>query len=510
MTTTLTPTREQRDALGLFETGESLAIEAGAGTGKTSTLRLLAASTSARGQYLAFNKAIVQDAAASFPETVSCNTAHSLAYRAIGHRYKRRLNAPRMRNDEIARILGIEAFTASTSAGRKRLAPGFLGGLVMRSIAVFCSSADPEPEGRHVPYVDGIDLPLPNGDRGWTNNLALRAALAPALALAWADLQADDEGYAPGDRSRRGPVRPGLLRFDHGVYLKLWQLGSPRIRVDYLAFDEAQDANPVMLDIVRQQTGHAQLVFVGDSQQAIYSFTGAVNALANVPSDHRTFLTQSFRFGPAIAEVANAILGHLGASLRLRGLDSIPSIVAPIPSPDAILTRTNAAAVEAVLRALDAGQRPALVGGADDVIRFAEAARDLQTSGSTWHPELACFESWGEVQAYVADDANGGDLSLLVRLVDDFGPARIIGALRGVCREDSADVVISTAHRSKGREWPRVQLGDDFPDFSLDPGAEEFRLLYVAATRAREQLDITRVPTLRGMLARPARPAPAR
>jgi len=489
--TTFTPTAEQRDALRLFETGESLAIEAGAGTGKTSTLKLLAGSTDRRGQYLAFNKAIVTDAAASFPDSVACNTAHSLAYRACGFRFRQRLNSRRIRNEDIARILGIDPFVAVTSAGTKRLAPGFLAGLVMRSVSIFATTADPAPEQRHVPYVEGIDLPDSDGNRGWSNNLLLRRTLLPYIEDAWADLQRDD---------REGG---GKLRFGHDIYLKLWQLSGPRIAADYILFDEAQDANPVMLDIVRQQT-HAQLVFVGDSQQAIYGFTGAVNALANVPADHRTFLTQSFRFGPAIAAAANLVLETLGAELRVKGLPSIPSTVAAVADPDVILTRTNAKAVEIVLGALAQGKRVALVGGADDVVRFAEAAQSLQEGRPTSHPELACFGSWGEVQAYVDQDENGSDLRLLVRLCDDFGPEVIIRGLGRTVREDTADVIVSTAHKSKGREWDTVRLADDFPDLSEDPAPEELRLVYVAATRARLVLDVKRVPLFAGGAAAPA------
>lgn len=489
--TTFTPTSEQRDALRLFETGESLAIEAGAGTGKTSTLKLLAASAPHRqGQYLAFNKAIVSDAAASFPESVACNTAHSLAYRGMGFRYRGRLNGKRMRNEDIARVLGIDPFVAVTAAGAKRLAPGFLAGLVMRSVSIFCTTADPAPEQRHVPYVEGIDLPDSEGGRGWSNNLLLRRTLLPYIEAAWADLQHDDRDGG------------GRLRFGHEVYLKLWQLSGPRIAADYILFDEAQDANPVMLDIVRQQT-HAQLVFVGDSQQAIYGFTGAVNALANVPADHRTFLTQSFRFGPAVAEAANLVLETLDAELRVKGLPSIPSRVEAVADPNVILTRTNAKAVELVLGALTRGKRVALVGGAEEVVRFAEAAQSLQEGRPTSHPELACFGSWGEVQAYVDQDENGTDLRLLVRLCDDFGPQVIIQGLGRTVREEGADLIVSTAHKSKGREWDTVRLADDFPDLQEDPAPEELRLIYVAATRARLVLDVKRVPLFAGKAAAP-------
>ena len=39
------PTEEQQAALAAFATGDDLVIVAGAGTGKTSTLRMLAGST---------------------------------------------------------------------------------------------------------------------------------------------------------------------------------------------------------------------------------------------------------------------------------------------------------------------------------------------------------------------------------------------------------------------------------------------------------------------------------
>jgi len=36
----------------------------------------------------------------------------------------------------------------------------------------------------------------------------------------------------------------------------MWELDAPRVAADYLMFDEAQDASPVMLSIVQQQAQH--------------------------------------------------------------------------------------------------------------------------------------------------------------------------------------------------------------------------------------------------------------
>ena len=479
----MNPTTEQIRALDLFRSGDSLAIEAGAGTGKTTTLRLLAEDTTRQGAYIAFNKAIVVEAGSKFPGHVTCSTAHSLAYRAVGHRYGDRLrNSRRMRSMDVARFLAIDPVICTTDMGKKVLQPSYLAGLAQRAITRFCQTADPEPTRQHVPYVDGIDLPLPDGTRTYRNNRLVQDEIGPKLAKAWADII--DLG--------------GSLRFEHGHYLKMWQLEGPRIDRDFILFDEAQDANPVIRAIVEAQD-HAQRVYVGDSQQAIYGFTGAVNALAEVDAEHRTFLTQSFRFGQDVAAVANRILGMLHADLRLIGSPDLSSTVGPIPDPDAMLTRTNATAVQAVLDCQERGGKPHLVGGGKEVVDFAKAARDLMDGRSTWHPELACFDSWVEVQSYVQTDEMGGDLRMLVNLVDNYGVDTIVKALDRAVPEAQATLIVSTAHKAKGREWASVQLGGDFPspkDGEGLPGPEELRLLYVAATRARMELDISAVGLL--------------
>ncbi|HAM4872599.1 TPA: ATP-binding domain-containing protein, partial [Escherichia coli] len=60
------------------------------------------------------------------------------------------------------------------------------------------------------------------------------------------------------------------------------------------------------------------------------------------------------------------------------------------------------------------------------------------------------------------------------------------------CEKD-ADITVSTAHRSKGLEWPVVILDEDFADITdplmpEDERRDETNLLYVAVTRARKTL----------------------
>lgn len=114
------PTEEQVAACDVFVNGDELALIAGAGTGKATTLELMgqAAKTGTRGIYMTFNKAAADDARNRFPCDVDCFTAHSLAFRATGQEFKDRLKAPRIPSKKIASLLGI---TRVLSAGADKI-----------------------------------------------------------------------------------------------------------------------------------------------------------------------------------------------------------------------------------------------------------------------------------------------------------------------------------------------------------------------------------------------------
>jgi superfamily I DNA/RNA helicase len=496
-TTTFAPTPEQVDAVTLALSGEPFVIEALAGTGKTSTLRLIAeARPEALIQYVAFNRAIVDDATGLFPSNVAVNTVHSLAYQAVGRNYRRRINGSRrMRGDVLAKHLGIrDGIRVDVLGKRKWLTAGFLASMARKTVDRFSQTGDLFIGPEHMPTIPAIDVPKvrPDLTMAWRgeNNRMIAKAVAGYAERYWKDVQDPD----------------GDLPFDQGYYVKMWQLGGPVIHADVILYDEAQDANGCALAVIRAQAAHAQVIYVGDSYQQIYEWNGAVNALGSTGSDLRTYLTQSFRFGAAIAEAANFVLDLLDAPVLVAGFDRVDSVVAPIETvapepgeePVAILCRTNAGAVREVFAAIEAGLVPALVGGAQDIVRFARAAIDLREQGWCSHPDLSLFKTWGEVQDYVEQDPSGSDLSLLVRLIDDFTAERIIAQLDQTCPEEVADLIISTAHKAKGREWARVRLAGDFPDpEAREPSPEEQRLLYVAVTRAKHRLDVRAVKMMK-------------
>lgn len=470
-----TPTDEQVNAVDLAVTGTDLAIEALAGAGKTSTLKMIAAALDSRCNYLAFNRSIADEAKATMPGNVASSTVHSLAYRALGFRYRARMdNQQRRRLSDVARAL--EAPTVLVDdydGGTIEFDPVSVVSHARRGIDAFCMSADAEPTQRHVPYVPKLDKV-----GSYVNNDAFALQVLPTMRKVWADLQSTDER--------------GLMTYSPQHYLKQWQLTDPHIDTDVILYDEAQDANPVMLAIIAAQD-HAQRIFVGDTHQQIYEWNGAVNAMGKLDGE-RCHLTRSFRFGHDIAAAANVILERLDADVDVVGAGP-EGLIVPVDRPDVLLCRTNAETIGQAFTAFEQGLQVAIVGGVAALIKLAEAADDLMTKGRTWHPELAIFSSWGEVLSFCADrNTDSASLDPIVRLIDSYGADALISMLRRCCDERRADIVLSTAHKSKGREWGSVKMGADFVDPDDDDDLRdlsdsELRLMYVAVTRAQHKLD---------------------
>ncbi|GAB2447279.1 UvrD-helicase domain-containing protein [Streptomyces incanus] len=473
------PTDEQAAALETFQSGDHLAIQAGAGTGKTSTLAFLGEQMPGRrGRYLAFNRAIALDAAARFPATVQCRTAHSLAYAALGHRYRSRLNGPRKPGWRIGQDLGINTPVRISEID---LMPATLSNAVLRTVTRFCQSADTELAHHHVPHLRRLDE-----DEAHTE---LADLLLPYARKAWADLQ---------------DPHAGMVRFEHDHYLKMWALTDPVLHGDFLLLDEAQDTNPVLEQIVLAQRERTQIVMVGDSAQAIYGWRGARDVMTRFTGRHLT-LTRSFRFGPALAAEANRWLTLSKAPIQLTGTPCIPTTIGPHSGhPDAVLCRTNIGAITEILALLETGTKTALAGGGDALRALAQAASDLIQGRRTHHPELVLFTTWAALRDYAERDPAGSDLQPFANLVDEHGPDAILHAVNRLAPEAHAQVTVSTAHKAKGREWARVRIA---PDFTPPPDTDEVdasghpvpgpideaeaRLAYVAVTRARHHLDPT-------------------
>jgi hypothetical protein len=308
-------TEEQLENTDVFRTGADLVIEAGAGCGKTSQLVMLGQTPDAgRGVMIAFNKAVAVEAQSKFPSNVSCSTAHSLAFRAVVSRpCVQRLGGPPVQAKSLAEdFLGIRSWFNDVPKGRKAISSWKIASLAVQTVRRFCYSDDDEVQPWHVPWVEGI-----TGE----HEKSLRKQVLPFAREIWDDLQKGQ----------------GFARFEHDHYMKMWALEDPRIDADFLLVDESQDTNGVLAGVIRKQD-HLQRVLVGDSQQRLFGWRGSVDIMHEFEDAEVRYLSQSFRFGQAVAEEANLWLSYLEDTghLVLRRGGGRPALKRQDASPGAV------------------------------------------------------------------------------------------------------------------------------------------------------------------------------
>ncbi|EDQ2394259.1 ATP-dependent helicase [Salmonella enterica subsp. enterica] len=454
--------------------GTRLVVGAFAGTGKTTTLRRFAEqSPDERMLYVAYNRAIRDEAQQKFPYNVTCRTSHQLAFAVTGKHFGPRITG-NLKVTDIARVLNSKNWR--------------LAGNVLFTLNHFMSSADEQIMAVHTPGEEEL-----SGEE--------QAQTLAAARQVWLMMTA----------------RRGDFPVTHDTYLKLYQLSRPHLSSRYstILFDEAQDANPVTSAIVLNQT--CRVVLVGDPHQQIYRFRGADNAM-NAPEldgADRLWLTHSFRFGPEVANVANRLLALKGETRKVTGKGGPDRVVETLPRTcghRAVLHRTVCGVIGTALHYSLAGKKVYWVGGmesyrVEDLLDLYWLSVDLpeRMKKDTLTQNYRDYAEYCEV----AEETGDPEMKQSMNILDQFFPLpdrlKTLWQQR-VEDEREADVTVCTAHRSKGLEWDTVKLYDDFadildPEMPADKRDDELNLLYVAATRARRTLVPD--PVIQEVLAQP-------
>ncbi len=475
-------------------TGEQLAVcdsdaavikvTAGAGTGKTSTLRAFAeVNNDERILYVAFNKAIQIEAAGKFPSNTTCKTAHSIAYGQCGREYG---NVPNKLQGDM-KPFHVQRFIARSLGQIPQPASNLYGGRVIETVKNFLVSASTEMTRNHV-SVGSAPVEVKYFDEN--------QILADAKHI-WTLMQ---------DLKSEVPML-------HDGYLKMYQLSGRKLPYGIILFDEAQDTNPVTQAIVEAQK--ARKVYVGDRHQAIYGFRGATNAMESIKADEHHYLTGSFRFGKAVADVANTLLAVKDETMRLRGLGP-ESRVRPIGASEgyAYISRGNAALFNRAVQCLTEEQSFSFVGDIkgyrfDQILDVYHLTAGLQVKDSF----IRSFAGFDELAEY-ADAINDREIKSRCKVVTKYGSEipRLIEqiekkALPPVISNDESHsnqkrIVLTTGHKSKGLEFPNVQMAGDFKELideegkvfdigeASDADIEEINIQYVTVTRAQKALHL--------------------
>ncbi len=489
-TVKLVPTKEQGDIIFSASNGEDLVIKAFAGASKTSSLVMIANSLHKKGKsglYLAFNKAISDDAKGKFPASVDCRTIHSLAYSHLSKGMKAKLSLNNLFANQYAERYKFKAefvHEVGNVDEAKFVSISGVWSMVRNTVENFCKSSDIKLCKHHVAKLEWMYI-----KKFHTTNLEQK--VLEVAKKYWKDIT-DEFTTIP---------------LTHDAYLKLYGLSGECPDVDYILVDEVQDVNPIMLQIIERFS--KQKILVGDSYQAIYQWNKTVNIL-DMPLGNKLHLTKSFRFGNNVEKIANTLLTYLGSEKTLVGNGTTDGVsyYDEVPKdfiPDFVLCRTNAGCISAIFKYSEMYPSLAIKATVDtkQISLFVNSYIALQDGEmkDVKHPLLFAFNSFDELQEYVDGDCDEPEIKSMCKLIGKFGERALLAAVaRCDLKTQNPDIIISTTHKAKGLEADNVSIFNDFnfevEDGELDVSDEELNLVYVAVTRAKKNLDVTGIKKL--------------
>jgi hypothetical protein len=455
---------------------DSVIGNAFAGTGKTSmAVGYAQRRNHARVLCLVFNKSAAEDAKKRFPPNTTVKTTHSQAFATHGSKYQHKLGNAKPYHVKSVIPLNLPSDKADLTYG-----------LALEAINQFLISRQPEILPQMVAPVKAVALGIdPSSIWQLANKI-------------WASMCDTSDNSVP---------------MPHDGYLKLYQLSAPDLsrRYSHIILDEGQDTNPCFFDIFDKQ--RTNKLIVGDQHQNIYTFRGAMNAMSLSQGAHLS-LTTSFRFGYAIANMANVILSVFkDEPLELKGCGRDSSYGPADPSLySCYLHRTNAGLFDRAVGLLPRGKKIHFVGSVNnygfDRILDAWFLKNGE-SRNIRDPFIRSFSSYSAMEEY-AITVEDRELTSRIKVVNNYNehiPA-LVDAIKAAHTDSVKDswCSLTTAHKAKGLEWDQVFIGDDFPELMNSRGKpntqanmmigsdekpirpDEANLIYVAVTRAKKKL----------------------
>lgn len=472
------PSRYQKDIVNWVNEGEGNAfVEAVAGSGKTTTLRLIAERCGGVGIFVCFAKAIAEDLSKKLPEGWKSSTLDSIAYR-----------------------LG------AASIGRMQVESGKYYPIASKAIDRYGLDEVPDISKTLMQMID-----------------FQRATRTPFKQAAMTDL-CEKMGFIVPDELR--------IKFFQAVRWCLGQgLDLDRIKKDglvdfndlrtlvaeahlpvrqkhhWVLVDEAQDLNRVQMEMIKHLlVPGGRIIFVGDRHQAIFGFNGSDSEAVDhiIESfDAKLFpLPVSYRCSLAVVSEAQAIVPHIvareGAEEGMVEKASYDEMMEAVSPGDFIIARTGMPLLHAAIALSHKGMPVDLKKFDREVHGWLDA---YEKDGGQLLPRFAIERARSALigrhreagAEYLIPGEEERAIALLSLAV--ASGAKSFGGLHAAIKKMSqpGGVTLLTAHGSKGLETSRVWLlgPEDFPYEKATKAWEieqEFNLKYVAMTRAKSDL----------------------
>lgn len=315
-----------------------------------------------------------------------------------------------------------------------------------------------------------------------------------------------------------GANNPRIVDFPDMVWLPVVLRLRPWT-ADLILVDEAQDISKAHRALIGASLGRGgRALFVGDPRQAIYGFAGAdadsFQAIIDEFECTTLPLSVCYRCPTSVLDLARELCPQIearaGAPEGVVRNSTVDAFIDDARRRDMVLCRLNAPLMGIAFKLIAAGTSAA-VRGRGDLGKGLAKTIDLATKGRRFADLGLGLDAWEEREGDIARKRYGKRedalLSRLEAIGDQAECIRVIWGASGATSAielkaaimrlfDTPDpkVVLSSVHRAKGLEAPRVfiakpeRLGVAWPDSRPWMIEQEENLQYVAYTRAQSEL----------------------
>lgn len=490
-------TDEQKNIIDLsrkLNNNEILAIQACAGSGKTSTLQYIAsANPNARFLYLAYNKAIAEGAKSKFPRDVKVTTIHSWAHSYLKDRIEDFELADKLTYFDVNEILDenldkilesweraqkLKTQKSSESKEQSKEDDKKLSHYVLETLKKAREAKvilDYKTVSSVINIFDNFLKNINTFDDDFPDKELIKFLFQATL-------------------DRKLPIT-------HNFYLRFYQMAEDKKldeQYDFILLDEAQDTDEVMLSIFLHN--NCKKILVGDTFQNIYGFKKSINAFERVKADYGAELSKSFRCKQQILDYANFLLGKF-SDKPFTPMESGFKQDNESKTKAAYITLKNAEIVELLGKIADT-QNPQdfhLLKEPDSIFAPIWALKNFYARRVGKIPQeyayITHFKTKEELHKYI-EETNDSKLKKAKKyILSGIDVPKMYELAKNLYNNKEAPIVITNAYQAKGLEWDIVVLSSDFDDLSelkkkkkQKEFTQELNLFYVAITRAKKRL----------------------
>lgn len=464
-------TKEQLAIFDCIENSEShLIVNAGAGTGKTTTIVEAAnrLPIGTKAAFLAFNKPIAIELGEKLPANMEARTFHSFGFAAIRNAgIRTKYNGYKV-NNIIKDLLGSDFHVAPL----KRLVSLIKGSRI-----------------EYKNNISGIISIMDEYNIRFNSDREERIAIENIPKI-----------------MEVCKAQTNIIDFDDMIWLPLVNK-YPFPKYDVLFVDEAQDFNEAQREMLSRCVNDGRFVIVGDKNQAIYGFRGADSNSINLfyqrllESDREVVqlpLSITWRCPKSVVKEANRYVKDFSApDFAIQG-----TVVENAPfnpqEGDMVLCRYNAPLIGAFYDLISQG-KSAYILGKDMTSGLINAVKKISSNNQMGVEEFETLfmtdfsynyqrllDSNKENQAIALEDKKDC-IMIFVKKATTVGG--IIEEIKRVFDgNDEGEIMLSTVHKAKGLEADNVYiLATNRMPHPLG-GLEENHICYVAITRAKKNL----------------------